>query len=203
MVAFDELARQISFYTSGDSANYDVVILTFSLLVNLYLCSNLAMPHDILIPLQAYWDTSHSLFLGSFARGVAASANMKLVKRALEIIFESQASDGTWRKGEPIFSQGGDNNGKRDIGNSYVFFFDLVGSIVMSISPTNPELLAPYLPELERCVSWAEANVISEMMADECDPVTNRCRGGTIKGWRSNHIQQGGATAWCTAQVYQ
>ena len=64
------------------------------------------------------------------------------------MIFDSQMEDGTWRKGEPIFVSGAattattttnnsnsnsggssgssSNSGSRDIGNSYVFFFDII-----------------------------------------------------------------------------
>ena len=79
MVSFDELCRQLAFYNSGDSGNFDVIILTFSLL--------------------SYWETSQSLWLSSFARGVISSTNMKLVESALRVIFASQAEDGTWVKG--------------------------------------------------------------------------------------------------------
>ncbi len=102
-------------------------------------------------------------------------------------MFASQAQDGTWRKGEPIFSSGeavgsgstssssyssgtstssssssgtststgssvGENgtgaasSGKsRDIGNSYVFFFDIIEALMVSMGEKQPELLAPYL----------------------------------------------------------
>ena len=83
MVSFDELCRQLAFYNSGDSGNFDVIILTFSLL--------------------SYWETSQSLWLSSFARGVVSSTNMKLVQSALKVIFESQAIDGTWVKGGNFF----------------------------------------------------------------------------------------------------
>jgi hypothetical protein len=63
-------------------------------------------------------------------------------------IFDSQFPDGTWRKGEPINSIG--NSGMRDIGNNYVFFFDLVGALLGTIGEVMPELLAPYLLQLER-----------------------------------------------------
>ena len=79
MVSFDELCRQLAFYNSGDSGNFDVIILTFSLL--------------------SYWETSQSLWLSSFAKGVISSTNMKLVQSALKVIFASQAEDGTWVKG--------------------------------------------------------------------------------------------------------
>lgn len=41
--------RQLAYYNCGDSANFDVIILSYSLL--------------------AYWDTSNSLFLSSFSKG--------------------------------------------------------------------------------------------------------------------------------------
>jgi hypothetical protein len=184
MVSFDELCRQLAFYNSGDSGNFDVIILTFSLL--------------------SYWETSQSLWLSSFARGVVSSTNMKLVQSALEVIFESQAIDGTWVKGgnyerilvnlffillvycpfffslvsilfcisyfvhssiiifylyrvifhfpEPIFSSGDSPGGSRDIGNSYVFFFDIISCLLSSMADTHPELLAPYLPNFEKYV---------------------------------------------------
>lgn len=89
LVSFDELCRQISFHASGDSANFDVVVLAFSFL--------------------AYWETSSSAFLSSWSKGIVNTANSKLIEQALEIIFASQNPDGTWRKGEPIFSKRDDN----------------------------------------------------------------------------------------------
>ena len=40
------------------------------------------------------------------------------------------------------------------------------------------------------------------MLPEVCDPVTFRCYGSVIRGWRSNHIGSGGAACWCTAQVF-
>lgn len=54
-----------------------------------------------------------------------------------------------------------------------------------------------------RCVDWAEANIQQEMLPDHIDPITGRKRGVLVKGWRSNHLGDGGAVAWCTAQVFQ
>lgn len=181
MVSFDELCRQLAFYNCGDSGNFDVIILAFSLL--------------------NYWETSNSLFLTSFARGVISGVNIKLVKSALDIIFEVQHSDGTWRKGEPINSKS-DSKSMRDIGNSYVFFFDLIGSILGSMAEKDPFLLLPYLSQLEKSLLWAECNILEEMLGEDCDPISNRCYGRIIKGWRSNHLGTGGAVAWCTAQVF-
>jgi hypothetical protein len=182
LVAFDELCRQLAFFNSGDSAQFDVIVLAYSLL--------------------AYWDSSNSLFLRSFARGVVPTTNMKLVKAALEVIFSSQASDGTWRKGEPINKVNGANS-SRDIGNNYVFFFDLLGSLLNSIGLKQPTLLAPYLHNLERCVEWAETNIQQEMLPEQIDERTGRSYGRVVKGWRSNHLGNGGAVAWCTAHVFE
>lgn len=195
MVAFDELCRQIAFHESGDKQQFDCIILCYSLLT--------------------YFDISKSLFLTSFARGVIPTTNMKLVAKALSIFFSSQAADGTWEKGEPIFNPG-DLDSKfhsnssssstsgvgRDIGNSYVFFFDILGSLLRSIGRNNPDLLVPYLENFEKAVEWAEVNVIREMLPENCDPNTNRCYGNVIQGWRSNHLGAGNAVAWCTAQVF-
>lgn len=144
-----------------------------------------------------YYETSTSLFLTSFARGVVAGVNLKLVKASLDVIFACQGFDGTFRKGEPINSRS--DSKSRDIGNSYVFFWDLIGHILGTIAEKD---LAPYLSQLEKCLAWAEANVLEEMLGDVCDPVSNRCYGRMIRGWRSNHLGTGGAVAWCTAQVF-
>lgn len=135
MVAFDELCRQIAFHNCGDSANFDVIILVFSLLT--------------------YYKTSQSLFLQSFARGVIQTTNVKLLQSALEIIFQSQLPDGTWRKGEPVVSKGVTNDSRsgRDIGNSYVFFLDMIAMLVEALQPEYPHLLASYVPNLEKLVS--------------------------------------------------
>jgi hypothetical protein len=109
-------------------------------------------------------------------------------------VFASQAPDGTWRKGEPIFASGeavasstnaggpatatkatttssssgtsgtaASSGGKRDIGNSYVFFYDIVEALMVSMGDKQPHLLAPYLPHFERCVAWAEENQLEEV----------------------------------------
>ena len=175
LVAGDELSRQLSFYHSDDSANFDVIVLLYSLL--------------------AYWESSQSLFLSAFARGVVPPTNMKLVASALDVVFEQQKTDGTWYKGEPIYRQGG-----RDIGNSYVFFYDAVGAILSSGLPAS--MLSKYLVNFERCLTWAENNISEEMLPEVCDPLTGRCMGQTVRGWRSNHLDTGGAVCWCTAQVF-
>ena len=66
------------------------------------------------------------------------------------------------------------NNNLRDIGNSYVFFFDIIEALMESMAVKQPELLSPYLRNLERCVLWAETNVAEEMLPNECDRETNR-----------------------------
>eukprot|EP01035_Chromulina_nebulosa_P019192 gene19192-25038_t len=159
---------------AGDSAHFDVIILAYSL--------------------TTYWLTSKNLNSNSFARGVVPQTNINIVELALKIIFSQQYTDGTWSKGEPISSSGLIDN--RDIGNSYVFFFDLIESILQPISRDTPELLLPYISNIERCITWAEENVIDELIQDS----NNNPR--LIKGWRSNHLGTGGAVGWCTAQVF-
>jgi hypothetical protein len=64
--------------------------------------------------------------------------------------------------------------------------------------------LTPYIHlfySSSRCISWAENNILSEMMPENMDPVCARWHGHVVKGWRSNHLGAGGAAAWCTAQV--
>ena len=98
---------------------------------------------------MSYYLTSQSLYLGSTIRGIVPQTNINLVKGALEVIFSQQSSDGTFRKGEAITNVG-DSNKNRDIGNSYVFFFDLIETILDPISERHPELLMPYIKHIER-----------------------------------------------------
>lgn len=158
LVAFDEMCRQLAFFNSGDLTNFDPVVLTFVTLT--------------------YFETSQSLFLKSFARGVIPPTEMKLIKAALRIIFGVQRLDGTWQKGEPIFKIG---SSKGDIGNNYVFFFDLLGCMLGPMAEKEPNLFAPYISEIERCLTWAETNVLQEMMAEDCDTF-GRCYGAIVKG---------------------
>lgn len=72
IVSFDELCRQLAFYRSGDSANFDVIILAHSLL--------------------AYFETSQSFYLSSFARGVVPLTNIKLIESALAVVNYSCSS---------------------------------------------------------------------------------------------------------------
>ena len=180
LVSFDELCRQLAFYNAGDSANFDIIVLIYAFL--------------------AYYSTSQSIFLSSFARGVLPATNVKLCKAALETIFKSQKEDGTWPIGEPIFSNG--ESKSRDIGNNYIFFFNFIADMLNSVALSQPNLFSPYLENLERCLNWANTNVLEEVLPDFCDSLTNRCYGRTVKGWRSNHMGAGGAIGWCTSEVF-
>lgn len=165
LVGFDELCRQLAFFNSGDSVQFDILTLTFSLLI--------------------YYETSQNLFLQSYAKGVIPTTNLKLVISALEIVFASQTADGTWRKGEPIFARGVTGTGmgvssgsssssssssssafSREVGNSFVFFMDLIGSVVGSLSRNHAHLLQPYISNLERCITWTESNVLEVCVVD-------------------------------------
>jgi hypothetical protein len=173
-VAFDELCRQIAFHNAGDSGNFDIIVLTYSLV--------------------SYWQISQRFFLESKSDGVFPQTNMNLVELALDILFSEQAMDGTWRKGEPISSFG---ESKKNIGNSYVFFFDVVESLLTSIGEKAPQLLIPYVENFERCIEWAESNIQQGLVSD---PDSNDTK--LVKGWRSNHLGSGPAVGWCTAQVF-
>ena len=68
IVSFDEMCRQLAFYRSGDIANFDVIVLVYTLL--------------------AYFETSQSFYLSSFARGVVPLTNIKLIESALKVVGE-------------------------------------------------------------------------------------------------------------------
>eukprot|EP00468_Gymnochlora_sp_CCMP2014_P004114 CAMPEP_0167745146 /NCGR_PEP_ID=MMETSP0110_2-20121227/2987_1 /TAXON_ID=629695 /ORGANISM="Gymnochlora sp., Strain CCMP2014" /LENGTH=769 /DNA_ID=CAMNT_0007629751 /DNA_START=133 /DNA_END=2442 /DNA_ORIENTATION=- len=120
------------------------------------------------------------------SESVPLKLNMKILQKALKIVFDEQRSDGLWDKGQPI--QGDD--ARRDIGNSYVFAFDMLGSLVGEFEK-SPEILRDYLPQLKKSLEWAEANFIHPDVSV-----------GGFGGWRSNHLKPGLPLAWCTAQVY-
>lgn len=58
------------------------------------------------------------------------------------------SEDGLWRKGEPIYSSHREMNG-RDIGNAYVFAYDVLGTI-LHVFQHEPLLFVPYVTHLER-----------------------------------------------------
>ena len=207
IISFDELCRQMAFYEAGDQQNFCVIILAYSTLT--------------------YYESTRSLFSRSFdwgvlseTAGIPATTNIKLIKKALELIFQCQATDGTWRKGEPIFNpadSGSDRTSSssssssssniepsaiRDIGNSYVFFFDMVSSMLNTLAEKDASLLSPYLNNLGRCLQWAEGSVMKEILKEDCNVATNRCRGSVVSGWRSNHLGPGSPAAWSTAHVF-
>ena len=203
MISFDELCRQMAFYEAGDQQNFCVIILAYSTLT--------------------YYEATRSLFSRSFdwgvmseAAGIPATTNIKLVKKALDLIFKCQASDGTWRKGEPIFNPADSSSSPsssssssniepsavRDIGNSYVFFFDMVSSMLSTLAEKDASLLSPDLNNLGRCLQWAEGSVMKEILKEDCDITTNVCRGSVVSGWRSNHLGPGSPAAWSTAHVF-
>jgi hypothetical protein len=175
LVAYDEVSRQLAFWFSGDSSAFDVIVLAFSLLT--------------------YYETAESQYF--IRSGVLGSANVALVRSALKVIFDAQFKDGTWRKGEAIKTKGG-TNAKRDIGNSYVFFFDIVSGLIKALPQ---ELLMPYTENLERCVDWAEKNVQKEMAPVDCDD-SGLCQGPVIMGWKSNHVAEPATTSWSTCSVF-
>ena len=47
------------------------------------------------------------------------------------------------------------------------------------LTPTSCNILL--LPSLLRCLTWAEGNIVEEMLADVCDPNTGRCYGNVVK----------------------
>lgn len=95
---------------------------------------------------------------------------------------------------------------KKDV-NGYVFFFDMVGALLSSVGERTPELLEPYLPNLERCLAWAESNIISEMLTGRPTVDSDSLPGGLErKGFESNYplsAAQGGRAETATSDVIQ
>ena len=99
-------------------------------------------------------------------------------------------------QGAPIDPVGDKLRG--DVGNSFVFSLDLVGSLLDLVRAGHAELLRPYVPNIERSLKWVEDNLVESVAARPGETGA----GGYLRGWRSNHLRgEGGPIMWCTAQV--
>jgi len=178
--AEDNMCRQLAYHYAGDSAEFDVMQLTYALLL--------------------HYETSGAR--GSLICGDQPSVpfNTKLATKALDVIFSQQLENGLWPQGSPIDRDGESMRG--DIGNSFVFTFDLLASLLGTIGRTHPEFFRRFLPQLYTALTWAETNVVDQTLSAYCDIQTGTTGGSYIKGWRSNHLGDGGPVLWCTAQVF-
>ncbi|CAM9223214.1 unnamed protein product [Phaeothamnion confervicola] len=188
VVSADEICRQMAYHAAGDYTNFDVVKLAYSLLTH----------HRVA--------TSE----GCFNRG-PSMLNSKVVQKALDIVFMQQQPDGLWAQGQAIYNpgdpaQGAEGSAARvaaDVGNSYAFTFDLLGSLLEVFSDV-PSLVGKYHVQLERALMWAEDNVILQVYDEMCDVHRRTVEGTVVRGWRSNHLQtdqSSGPLGWSTAQV--
>ena len=101
-------------------------------------------------------------------------------------------------QGAPIDPVGDKLRG--DVGNSFVFSLDLIGSLLDLAKMGYAELLRPYLPHIERSLKWVEDNVVESavLRSGETTSVSY------LRGWRSNHLRgDGGPIMWCSAQVIE
>eukprot|EP00928_Gymnodinium_smaydae_P018604 TRINITY_DN17088_c0_g1_i1.p1 TRINITY_DN17088_c0_g1~~TRINITY_DN17088_c0_g1_i1.p1 ORF type:complete len:773 (-),score=58.24 TRINITY_DN17088_c0_g1_i1:148-2415(-) len=171
-VSYSVMCQQLAFYASDDRALFDVVELAYSLLT--------------------YYATASQGNRSVKKDYGTAVLNMKLVEKCLNVVFAVQLPDGLWPKGKPIFTwtPAGD-----DVGNSYVFSFDLLRSLIDEFGTDHSELLERHTSNIDRSIRWAEENVVRHVCSDQL----------VVRGWRSNHLDgRGGYTgpyAWSTAQV--
>jgi hypothetical protein len=181
-VASDEICRQLAYHYAGDNANFDVMRLAYSL------CSY----HEI--------NTQAMRYVTNGCQPSATRLSMKLLQEAIkvgeewvachgcissnrwhigsQVIFVRMSEDGLWRKGEPILRQSLNVAG-RDIGNAYVFAFDVLSTLVsrplarylftsscvyslrtplllqLQVFSAESELFLPHVERLERCASLA------------------------------------------------
>jgi hypothetical protein len=102
-------------------------------------------------------------------------------------------------QGAPIDPVGDKLRG--DVGNSFVFSLDLLGSMLEVSSMGHAELFRQYVPHIERSLKWAEDNLV-ESYTPQGGRDHAEGGGGYLRGWRSNHLRgEGGPIMWCTAQV--
>jgi len=178
--ALDELCRQLAYHASGERSLFDVMQLSYALML--------------------HYETSG--YKGAMICGEDRTTvfNEKLSDKALEVIFGAQLANGLWPQGAPIDREGQSMRG--DIGNSFVFSFDLIGSLLETFEATRANSLRPYLGHLEKSLQWAEDNLVESMVSSSCDLETSTSQGQIMRGWRSNHLGKGGPVTVCTAQVF-
>uniref|UniRef100_A0A7S1FXB3 Uncharacterized protein n=1 Tax=Corethron hystrix TaxID=216773 RepID=A0A7S1FXB3_9STRA len=132
-VGQNELCRQLAYKISGDTGNFDITRLAYSLLT--YTTSAKAMSGTAgieLIPGE-----------GPTVGSVVGPANKKLMREALKAFFDEQNEDGLWDKGQPIYKTFRKTG--RNVGNAFVFSTDTLGSLL-------EYLPAEYFrPHLGRC----------------------------------------------------
>ena len=98
-------------------------------------------------------------------------------------------------KGAPIDPVGDRLRG--DVGNSFVFSLDLLGSLLETVQSGYAELFRPYIGNVDRALEWVEDNLVESVaMNEESDSTVY------LRGWRSNRLRgEGGPIMWCTAQA--
>ena len=160
--------------------------------------------------LCTYYEASSALAESSSFFGKATRApkvNLKLTAHVLRAIFSLQKESGLWPKGEPIASR----FQSRDLGNSFVFSFDLLDVLLQTIGEEHPELFREHLGSLELAVGWAEASIIqtagtaawyAARGAEGATHLADEAPAGVTRGWRSSHLSEnGGPLCWSSAQV--
>lgn len=146
-VAFDEVCRQLAYYTSRDDNSFDVVVLCYSLLTYVLIGDSLG---------HAPVRTRKEAARDAVGVSILPPHNKKLVAASLEAIF-GKISGGLWPPGQPIFqSRGGGNN----VGNAFVFSPDMLASL-LEVLPSRAFL--PHLAEIESHLSWLEDHVLNEV----------------------------------------
>lgn len=159
--------------------------------------------------LCTYYEASSALTVsGSFFQKAtrAPKVNLKLTAHVLRAIFALQKESGLWPKGEPIATR----LPSRDLGNSFVFSFDLLDALLQTIGEAQPALFREHLGSLELMVGWAESSILQS--AGTAAWYAARPAGGSLaaeeipagvtRGWRSSHLSEnGGPLCWSSAQV--
>lgn len=138
-------------------------------------------------------------------RGSSVSnLNRQLVAHGLSVVFQGQLASGLWPKGPPIVQVAqGTSERSRDLGNSFIFAYDLLGALLKTIGGTTPILFRDHLSSLDAAVCWAEENIVLTpgTCAFYASDAAGRGPADVTRGWRSNHLESGGPLCWSTAQV--
>lgn len=196
-VSFNELCRQLAVRLADDKTSFDIMRLAYSLLTYITATESILTGAT-----QINFQTDEELNDSDSLRPILRPVNPKLVRAALKAFFEEQRDDGLWDKGQPIYKSFRKQG--RNVGNAFVFSVDTLGSLMERIPA---EEFRPYLPQLEKTLTWIEQHqtveyAMATVEPDESSYHVGSVDGKPLRGWASPHLSPDmSPQAWSTAQT--
>lgn len=120
----------------------------------------------------------------------------KFIKKAIEIIFDEQQTDGTWKLSRPFLlrSAGGESRSFSIEVATAILKIEM--ALYTSDEPYFGVVLPTYLPKLIKTLDWVDSNFQTNDIHEKPNPPAS--------GWRSDaHWREGEPESWATALVYE